>query len=119
MEKKIYYIHPATEERGLIYVTKILKDAKGNERLDSAFLIDLPGHWDDEKYNLHVDGCDYLCDTLNDALKQGADVLDYDPLAPWSGNKPGYEFKKVFIPYRYPLTTPKYYGVDHAVPYVI
>lgn len=35
------------------------------------FLIDDPGAWYEDEYNLHIDGCDYPCSTREEAIKKG------------------------------------------------
>ena len=67
-----YYIHPVIEQH--IWITRIYGNGKKAKR-QIAFQIDMPGRWFDDEYNCHVDGCDYACKDLDEALKKGAEVL--------------------------------------------
>ncbi len=49
---------------------------KGKECEEHYFSVDEPGAWYwDEKWNCHVDGCDYPCASREEAIRKGADVL--------------------------------------------
>ena len=114
--KKVYYIHPATTQ-GIVYVTRERKFRPNRRQkvLNVEYMVDTPGTWDKEKWNLHVDGCDYLHNTLEDAIKQGADFYDYDPLKP--NRKPGYELRRVDVAFDWNKTNPDYYHIKEARPF--
>lgn len=105
--KKIYYIHPENK-RGLIFVTQRRMISR-SPTLRVAFMVDVPGAWHEDKWNLHVDGCDYPCDSLIDALRKGADFYDYDPM---TGDKPGYELRAVGKPFSWEDENPASYNLD-------
>ncbi len=99
--------------RNIMFVTRLRKDTmhRGSRQgmiVKESFMVDPPGSWDDEKWNCHVDGCDNQFDTLEEALKCGADVLDFDP---FSQQKPGYEFEYVCEPYDWQHQEPQHYGI--------
>lgn len=48
-----------------------------DERSVTAFLIDEPGAWWDDKWNCHVDGQDFPCDTRDEAIVKGLHSLGY------------------------------------------
>ena len=118
MEKKVYYIHPATDH-GIVFVTEVRKDWRNRREtiLEVAFMIDTPDRWGDDEWNLHIDGCDYQHSTIDSAIRQGADFYDYYPLAPSSDCKPGYELRRVGIPFDWNNENPDYYNIKNAQPY--
>ena len=67
--KEIYYIHPIVNNH--IWIT-VKRHYKGRDKMFPVFQIDLPGRWYEDEYNVHVDGCDYQCATLEEALHRGA-----------------------------------------------
>ncbi len=72
---EIYFVHPveknADGSRQCIKVSTRFE--RGRKRWEHrAFTIDLPGTWWEDKFNCHVDGCDYPCDTMEAALERGA-----------------------------------------------
>lgn len=101
--------------RGIIYVTQERRkfNGKGTE-LEPMMQIDIPGSWDHTKWNLHIDGCDYLHESLKDAIRQGCDFYDYDPI---TNSKPGYELREVSKPFLWKIQEPEYYELDKATPY--
>lgn len=50
---------------------------RGKITQDHYFSVDEPGAWFDERWNCHVDGCDYPCNSRDEAIRIGAAVL-YD-----------------------------------------
>jgi hypothetical protein len=89
---KTYIVHPVVDNH--IWVTAKYK--KGQKEVECiAFQIDCPGRWFDDKYNCHVDGCNYPFDTVEAALEHGAAVLRF--------NDEPFEFihtEEVFDPYK-------------------
>jgi hypothetical protein len=66
---KTYFVHPADNQ----HIDVTTRHERGGKRFEFLmFIVDLPGRWFEDKYNCHVDGCDYPCDTLEDALERGA-----------------------------------------------
>lgn len=56
----------------------ILRVYRGKIEEDHYFSVDEPGAWWEEEWNCHVDGCDYPCNSRQEAIEKGAAVL-YDP----------------------------------------
>lgn len=73
---KKYFVHP--EENGHIWVTQMI-ERKKKRYFGIVFQVDFPGRWDDVEYNCHVDGCDYLFPTLEEALEHGARYYSSEP----------------------------------------
>lgn len=62
-----YYIHPL--EDGQRRVSRKYHNArKHRDELHHVAWLDAPGYWDETKWNLHYDGCDYLRDTMQDCI---------------------------------------------------
>lgn len=80
--KQIYYVHPVVNDH--VWVSTEYT-RRGKTKKDSVFQIDLPGRWCEDEYNVHVDGCDYQCKTMEDALHRGAYYFHDD-------NRDEYEF---------------------------
>lgn len=53
----------------------ILRAYRGKIEERLYFSVDEPGAWWDEKWNCHVDGCDYPCESREEAIEKGASVL--------------------------------------------
>ena len=66
---KTYYVHPVENDH--VWVTQVTQRGKKIKRY-AAFQIDLPGKWFEDTFNCHVDGCDYECNTFDEALERGA-----------------------------------------------
>ena len=47
------------------------------ESEDTIFLIDEPGAWWDDKWNCHVDGCDYAFNNRENCIIWGLCVMGY------------------------------------------
>jgi len=74
-DMEIYFVHPveknADGSRQTIRVSSRFE--RGRKKFEwHKFTIDLPGTWWEDKFNCHVDGCDYACDTMESALERGA-----------------------------------------------
>ena len=66
---KKYNVHPVVNNH--VWVTTDYVN-RGKVKRVIAFQIDLPGRWWEDEYNVHVDGCDYQCKTMDEALHRGA-----------------------------------------------
>ena len=67
-----YYIHPKAEDGGCQKVSR-LRHFHGNPNLrylTHEAWIDFPTFYDDEKYNLHYDGCNYLKDSYMECIEK-------------------------------------------------
>ena len=70
-----YFVHPEQQNHdgSRRYIQVSTRHERGRKRFEwHAFTIDMPGTWWEDKYNCHVDGCDYKCDTMEAALERGA-----------------------------------------------
>lgn len=56
-------------------VSIVRTDRKGHNSAEHYFSVDEPGAWFDDRWNCHVDGCDYPCATRKEAILLGARVL--------------------------------------------
>ena len=56
----------------------ILQAHRGEIEESHYFSVDEPGAWWDTKWNCHVDGCDYPCESKKDAIDRGAAFWGYD-----------------------------------------
>ena len=122
MAKKTLYVHEARRGNGraITFVTYLGRDWHSRSRkkaLHDWFMIDEPGTWWDDEWNVHVDGCDYPCKTLEDALCKGVEVLDTpDPV---TGERFEYEFRYVVRPFERADTDPKNYDLNLSAPMVV
>ncbi len=120
MAKKILYLHPASE-RGCMHVTIPMRDwqhpRSRKQRLEIYFSIDIPGAWWDDRWNVHVDGCDYPCASLQEALCRGIEV--YDQPDPITHERHTYEVRRVGIPYDVCNDAVEFYHVDNFRPEAI
>lgn len=75
-QKKItYHVHPERDHH--VWITR-LWTIKGKQEERIAFQVDCPGRWNmedaGEKWNVHVDGCDHLCDSMREAVCKGISI---------------------------------------------
>lgn len=115
MAKKTLYVHESRRGNGraIGFVTYVGRDSQPHSRkkvLKVSFMIDEPHTWWDDEWNVHVDGCDYPCKTLEDAICKGVEVLDSpDPV---TGEQHEYEFRYVARPFDWSDTDPKNYKLN-------
>lgn len=122
--KVIMYVHAPEirksehENRGIISVTRLFKDwerpRSKKQRLESQFLIDLPGTWWENEWNCHADGCDHPCKSLEEAISWGMYI--YDCPDPVTGEKRVYEFRKVGTPFNSRQHDPSLYNLEDYEP---
>lgn len=109
MENNVFYVHTPNKERNnVVFVTQKIK-RDGKDVLFVVFLLDPPGSWDDEKWNLHIDGCDYLYDTMDDALKSGAEFYKNSIIGDDAYN---YHFEYIDKPFDWSDENPSSYGIS-------
>ena len=78
MEKTVLYLHPANE-RGQIPVSrKVVKQGKKQTEMNQFVCwFDAPGSWYEHSWNVHIDGCDYVCASLEDCKEWPAKILGF------------------------------------------
>lgn len=119
MAKKTLYVHEARRGNGraIFCVTQVVRDWRPRSRkniLYLHFMIDEPGTWWDDEWNVHVDGCDYPCKTLEEAVYKGVEVLDMpDPV---TGERLEYEFRFVARPFDPHDEDPEHYKLGLSIP---
>lgn len=65
--KRTYYIHPESESGKRRVSVKIMTgDRKKRKVFYGVAWFDKPGTWLANAWNLHYDGCDYSCNSLED-----------------------------------------------------
>lgn len=118
MAKKTIYIHPANN--GVMSVTRVMRDWRSRSRKEIMWLlfsIDRPGAYWDDAWNVHVDGCDYRCANLHEAIARGIEVLDApDPV---TGERYTYEVRSCGTPYSSFEEDPSYYRLEKSMPMTI
>lgn len=73
---KTYYIHPENQSgKRPVSVKAVRGVRKKTEYFHQVAWFDKPGSWLDDAWNLHYDGCDYTCDSL-DECKEKLSQLD-------------------------------------------
>lgn len=75
---RVYEYHTALTVGGRRIKThpvSIVTRTGGTETVRTAFLIDEPGRFDEKKWNVHADGCDHPCDTREEAIRKGAEIM--------------------------------------------
>lgn len=69
------YTDGGSRERAIIDVTYLCRDFRKPRSkkniLDMDFSIDLPGYWHEQNWNLHHEGSDYACKSLEEAIARG------------------------------------------------
>lgn len=57
------------------------------------FSVDKPGSWFEKQWNCHADGCDHPCDSREEAIRKGIEILCCEPASVVLvfANRPFYE----------------------------
>ena len=53
----------------------IVTTYRGKRKEEHYFSVDEPGAWFEDKWNCHADGMDFPCDTREEAIRKGAEIL--------------------------------------------
>ncbi len=77
MKIKITYHTDRDSREGCHRVTKTYNEGTKNEYEGTIFLIDEPGAWFYDHWNCHVDGQNFPCNTREEAIIKGLQVLGY------------------------------------------
>lgn len=73
--RTLIYKSDAGHRKGCHPVHIVTKTRNGKQKTEHYFSVDEPGAWFDNEWNCHVDGCDYPCKSMEEAILKGADVL--------------------------------------------
>ena len=73
---KVYEIHPIRHDGGLpIHKVTTKSKRRGKEVDVHVAWFDPPGTYSEDEWNVHYDGCDYACKSIEEC-KQKLDELD-------------------------------------------
>ena len=76
MEKVTLYIHPAYRA-GMMPISRMVKAGR-KEKSVFVCWFDSPGSWNEDTWNVHIDGCDYECSSLDECKAIPPKVYGYE-----------------------------------------
>ena len=93
-----YYIHPSDGRQMRVSKLSHWRGSEDKPFLTHAAWIDLPGAWDESRWNLHYDGCDYQFDSMKECLDL---LVSYDSFELVGNKYVEAKFELVFTPQPY------------------